>query len=126
MAAAVADFPTTKPLRSPAIRLLTHVPFNIRNRSSIRFWFSSFVNVEAKMEKHWRRRAAVSSIDCYCKKLGWDVPLFAFRAGRWKRWLLLEWWSGEGTFETRIERENDIVSISNEYFFADIDSQFWK
>lgn len=34
--AAETDFPTTKPLRSPAIRLLIHVLFNIRSKSSIR------------------------------------------------------------------------------------------
>ena len=52
LAAADIDLPTTKPLLSPAIRLLIHVPFNIFKISSIRFWFSSFVRVDARMEKH--------------------------------------------------------------------------
>ena len=31
----------------------------------MRCWFSSSVNVEARMEKHCRTRAAVSSMDCW-------------------------------------------------------------
>ena len=65
MAAADIDLPTTKPLLSPAIRLLIQVPFNIFRISSIRCWFSSLVKVDARMEKHCRTRAAVSSMDCY-------------------------------------------------------------
>lgn len=68
IAAAEMDFPTTKPLRSPAIRRRIQVPFNIFNISSILCWFSSAVNVDARMEKHWRTRAAVSSMDCYYQR----------------------------------------------------------
>jgi len=52
MVAVVINFPTTKPLRSPAMRLRIQVPFNIFRISSIRCWFSSLVRVDAKMEKH--------------------------------------------------------------------------
>ena len=35
----------------------------------MRCWFSSFVKVDARMEKHCRTRAAVSSMDCYWSTL---------------------------------------------------------
>jgi hypothetical protein len=67
------------------------VPFNIFRISSIRCWFSSLVRVDARMEKHWRTRAAVSSMDCYILVLkGLRGALwFAFLVGRLRRWLVI-------------------------------------